>query len=334
MDVLSCLKEYFEQPNTVGGTAGTSHCDYDIFDCHDFSTLLFRESNEHRIHIIMIDPNKVLNTIEKAILAFKNTPGRSGRVLRLANTSEVLVVGDLHGRVDHLKKAFTLADLKANPKRTLIVQELIHGTTIHADGSDNSHLVLDMVASLKCQFPNQVHYLLGNHELSQVTSRQISKNNIDLNQLFDQGVAFAYPAMVAQIKDAYKNLISVIPAMILLPNQVCISHSLPDKTKLESFDPKKLELVPEQESDLFPGGNVHSLVWGRDTSLENAENFLNKVRCKWLVTGHIPCNHGFDYTNSKQIILDAHFDNAAGYCRLPADQEITGEVFLKSGGLL
>jgi len=32
--------------------------------------------------------------------------------------------------------------------------------------------------------------------------------------------------------------------------------------------------------------------------------------------------------------LDAHFDNAAGYCRLPADQEITGEVFLKSGGLL
>ena len=109
---------------------------------------------------------------------------------------------------------------------------------------------------------------------------------------------------------------------------------MPDKTKLENFDPKKLEVVPEQESDLFPNGNVHSLVWGRDTSLENAENFLNKVHCKWLVTGHIPCNHGFDYTNSKQIILDAHFDNAAGYCRLPADQEITGEVFLKSGGLL
>jgi hypothetical protein len=282
----------------------------------------------------MIDPNKVLNTIEKAILAFKNTPGRSGRVLRLADTSEVIVVGDLHGRVDHLKKAFTLSDLKGNPSRTLIVQELIHGTSTYPDGSDNSHLVLDMVASLKCQFPRQVHYLLGNHELSQVTNRQISKNNIDLNQSFNLGIAYAYPGAADQIIEAYKKLISVIPAMIFLPNQVCISHSLPDKSRVGAFEVARLEMVPEQDSDLLPGGNLHSLVWGRDTSLENAENFLNKVNCKWLVTGHIPCYQGFDYTNSRQIILDAHFDNAAGYCRLPSDREVTSEVFLKSGGLL
>ncbi len=281
----------------------------------------------------MIDANKVLNTIEKAILAFKNTLGRSGRVVRIANASDVIVVGDLHGRVDHLKKAYQLADLKANPNRILIVQELIHGTTTHSDGSDNSHLVLDMVALLKCQFPNQIHYILGNHELSQVTNRKISKNNLDLNQSFDLGIAHAYPLAVDKIIAAYKQLISVIPAMIFLPNQVCISHSLPDRTKLEDFDVKRLEVLPEQEIDLIPGGNVHSLVWGRDTSLENATAFLNKVGAQWLVTGHIPCAQGYEYPNSRQIILDAHFDNA-GYCLLRADREITQGDFNTSGRLL
>ena len=281
----------------------------------------------------MIDASKVLYTIEKATQATQKYPYRQGRVLRIPDASDILVVGDLHGRMDLFKKAVQLADLKANPGRHLVIQELMHGTQTYEDGSDNSHLTVDMVALLKCQFPLRVHYLIGNHELSQATNRRVSKNGKDLNQLFDMGVAFAYPEHTDQFLEAYRKLVEELPALILLPNGVTISHSLPDSTKIDSFDVRKLEVLPTTNEETTPGGSLHSLLWGRDTSEHNAQAFLEKVRGKWLISGHIPVFQGVDFPNPRQIVLDAHLD-VGGYALIPGQREISPGEFHGLAGVL
>lgn len=281
----------------------------------------------------MIDANKVLYTIEKATLASKRYPCRQGRVLRIPDASDILIVGDLHGRVDQFKKAVQLADLKANPKRHLVLQELMHGNQTYEDGSDNSHRIVEMAALLLCQFPLQVHYMIGNHELSQVTNRRITKNGQDLNRSFDLGVAYAYPESVEKMLAAYKDMVAELPALIFLPNGVTICHTIPDAAKMDAFDAKMLEKIPTPLEETIPGGSLHSILWGRDVSEANANAFLNKVRGKWLVTGHIPLKKGFEFPSPRQVILDAHF-NKAGYFLISGQKELTQEEFISGAGIL
>ena len=51
----------------------------------------------------MPDPRKMLITLRQAILAFRSTPGRSGRVVRLPAGAEVMVVGDGQNDVTALR---------------------------------------------------------------------------------------------------------------------------------------------------------------------------------------------------------------------------------------
>lgn len=276
----------------------------------------------------MPDPQRLLRTIRQATLAFRATPGRRGRVVTLANADDVFVVGDLHGNVANFRDLLQKADLARNPRRHLVVQELIHGPYRYPDGGDQSHRLVDLVAALKGQYPDRVHYLLGNHELSQATNRMIGKGDEDYNEVFLRGVHTAYGTMGADVWAAYWELFSACPLAVRTANRVFISHSLPPASKLEAFDPAHLERDIPEEADLLPGGSVHSIVWGRDTRPENVAAFLAKVDADWLITGHISCDRGFTFPNDRQVILDALGPNA-GYCLLPATRTLTQEELIQ-----
>src|SRR5438874_11706856 len=126
----------------------------------------------------MPDPTRLLNTLSQATQLFKETPGSNGRVVALNDAADVLVAGDLHGNVDNFRRILQKAELAKNPNRHLVLQEVIHGPFRYPAGGDKSHQLLDLIAALKCQFPANVHFLVGNHELSQGTRRRIAKNDI------------------------------------------------------------------------------------------------------------------------------------------------------------
>src|SRR5438128_1385887 len=135
----------------------------------------------------MPDPVRLLNTIKKATDCFRRTPGRTGRLIELTDVEDVLIAGDLHGHVGNFRKLLDAADLANHPKRHFVVQELIHGSLPCTEPSvDQSHRLVDLTCATKCLYPKQVHYLLGNHELSQWTDRSIMKNDQNLNSLFQQ----------------------------------------------------------------------------------------------------------------------------------------------------
>jgi hypothetical protein len=83
-----------------------------------------------------------------------------------------------------------------------------------------------------------------------------------------------------------------------------------------------LEREDWEQADLLPRGAVHSLVWGRDVRPENAAAFLGKVDADLLITGHIPCERGFDVPNDRQVILDS-LGTPACYCLFPADRPLS-----------
>src|SRR5262249_51270896 len=161
-------------------------------------------------------------------------------------------------------------------------------------GADRSHQLVDLLAALKCQFPRQVHFLLGNHELSQVTRRRIAKGERDFNQSFLDGVRVAYGIRAEEVYAHYEQLFAIVPLAVRTSNRIFLSHSLPPAARLPAFDAAALEREPSAEADLLPGGSIHTLVWGRDTSAAAAAGFLKRVNADWLVTGHIPCEGGFD----------------------------------------
>src|SRR5262249_35549146 len=154
---------------------------------------------------------------------------------------------------------------------------------------DSSHLLVDLLAALLCQFPGRVHFLIGNHELAQATDRPIFKGDVTHNDLFWEGVWASYGERAAEVYAAYLELFAVTPLVVRSPNRVFVSHSLPPPKWLDAFDLADLERDETDAAALVPGGSVYALVWGRDTSPDHARAFLAKVDADLLVTGHIPC---------------------------------------------
>jgi hypothetical protein len=270
----------------------------------------------------MPDPDRLLTTLRRAIQAFRNTPGRSGRLIRLHDCAEVLVAGDLHGNVANFQRLLERARLSAHPRRHLVLQEVIHGPHRYAHGGDKSHQMVDLVAALKCQFPRQVHMLLGNHELAQWTGQKVAKEEFDLNAIFRVGVDSAYGSRADEVYTAYLDLFAVVPLAIRTPNRVFLSHSLPTAARLAAFDPAVLERDTHEPSDLKTGGRVHALLWGRDTTPANVAGFLRKVDADLLISGHIPCDNGFEAPNDRQLILDS-LASPACFCLFPTDRPLT-----------
>ena len=275
----------------------------------------------------MPDPSRLLNTIARAIDALRATPGRCGWLVELTDASDVIVAGDLHGHIANFQTVYKAADLANHRRRHLVLQEVVHSKFRYPLGGDKSHQLLDLFSALKNQFPSRVHLLMGNHELAQWTGNPIMKGDEDLNALFSSGIAEAYGNRAAEIESAYQQLFSALPLAIRLPNRVFLCHSLPAAQYAERFDLSILETDEPPNEAWQPKGILYALLWGRDCSKANAELFLNKVNCDWLITGHIPCDAGFATPNERQLIVDCSTSPAA-YAVVPADRPLTRDEFL------
>lgn len=277
----------------------------------------------------MPQPDRLLATLERAVRAFRATPGRAGRLVRLPAGAEVCVVGDLHGNIENFRRLLQRADLAAQPQRHLVFQEVIHGASRYPGGGDRSHQLVDLLAALKCQYPERVHFLLGNHELAQWHRLSVIKDDIDQTQAFLAGVLHAYGAWSEAILAAYDALFDAAGLAVRTANRVFVSHSLPAAKYLPDFRPEALESEAPNPTEWQAGGSLYALVWGRDVRLGTVETFLAKVDADWLLTGHIPCDEGYRAPNARQIILDA-LGTPACACLFRTDRPVT-QADLRAG---
>ena len=98
--------------------------------------------------------------------------------------------------------------------------------------------------------------------------------------------------------------------------------SLPAARFLPLFDPARLERDVYADEDLQPGGSLHSLLWGRDTSADAVGSFLRKMGADLMVSGHIAWHDGFAAPNDRQVIGDCA-ETPAGFVLFPTDRKLT-----------
>jgi hypothetical protein len=282
----------------------------------------------------MPDPQKILSTVRRAAILSRATRGRKGSVVSLDDAEEVMVVGDLHGRLETLRQVLEHADLPGHPRRHLVLQEMVHGPYSYpGDRGDRSHQMLDVAAALKCQFPDRLHLILGNHELSELTGRPIAKDGVYLNSLFRLGVETAYGPAASEILGAYKELFAAMPLAVRTPNRVFICHTVPDGYDLDRLDLDILRTGVWPPEALKRHGTVYALTWGRDTSPETADRFAAMVDADLFITGHQPCDEGFLKANHRQLILDAT-DPHPAYCLFNTQEPVTLDSLVEGVRLL
>ena len=249
---------------------------------------------------------KILATYDAAAEANLRTPSRAGNVVVLTPefADEVMITGDLHGNRPNFETICRLADLDTHPRRHLVLQEVCHGgPTYQSNGGCMSHTMLEDVARLITQHPGRVHFILGNHELAELTDYPIQKNKKMLNLVFRLGLQAKFGSETPRVREAYFPFLRSCPLGVSLPGGVFISHSIPETVDSLPFD-QSIFTRPIKPEDFHERDGVFDLVWGRDYSQENAQAFARLVGAKVLINGHEPCPEGFSTPNDTQIIID------------------------------
>ena len=238
-----------------------------------------------------------------------------------------MITGDLHGHRRNFNLIKKIARLDRRPRRHLILQEVCHGgPTYPQNGGCMSHTMLEDVAKLKIQFPDRVHFILGNHELAELIDYPIQKNRQMLNLLFRLGLQQMYGPAADKVRESFFPFFRSCPLAVRLPGGIFISHSVPENVDSQEFD-KTIFTRELEEADYLGRKAVFQLVWGRDYRAENARAFAELVDAKVLISGHEPCPEGYNAPNESQIIIDCCAENAS-YTILPIGEELDHAAIL------
>ena len=276
----------------------------------------------------MSDGAKASEVILEAARLNREDPLLIGSLLVFPNYGQVVLTGDLHGHRRNLEKMQRFCDLERFGARHVVLHEIIHEDVEAFAAHDNSHAVLLQAARWKCEFPDQVHFLLANHELAQVNRHEITKNGRVVTLSFEEGVFDVYGKDGRLVLGAIDTFIRSLPLAGRTPNRVFLSHSLPSPRDLPTFDATVLSRVPT-EADLGDNGSARALVWGRYHS-EPALNVMCKLfDADFFVCGHQPQETGYDIVHDRMVIL-ASDHNHGVFLPLDLNKPVTIERLISS----
>ena len=238
-------------------------------------------------------------------------PLRKGQHLEFNSPGEVIMTGDLHGHERNFDKIVRFAGLAENPKRHLILHELLHEAQACPEGCFSFRL-LERALRLQKAFPRRVHLLLGNHALCQVFDKPVARDGGDAVEFLRAGLEKVYGEFTGQVCQAMHEFLLSEPLAARLPNRIMLSHSLPSPAKMSGFDPQVLYKSRLDDADLQSGGSAYVMLWGRHHKLEHLAELGRDWDVDLFVVGHQPQEMGFSVPNSREIILSS--DNSHGCC--------------------
>src|SRR4051812_19599460 len=219
--------------------------------------------------------DQVVETLGAASDENRMEPLRQDQVVHLPVDGELWMTGDLHDHRRNFEKLVLAADLGNNPQRHLVLHELIHGDHYDASGAEESWVTLYRVAELKCDFPEQVHFLLANHDLAQIHGRGIMKAGLSVCEAFTKGIKKAFEGQHNVVNAAVTEILLSLPLAVRAPKGVFCCHSLPTDAQLEAFDFSIFDR-PLAGPDYAPrAGPVYQLIWGRNMSAATADAFAD-----------------------------------------------------------
>ena len=248
------------------------------------------------------DAAQAVETYLAAAQHNREDPLLDGSLLVFPKYGQVVMTGDLHGHRRNFQKLQRFCDLQAFGARHVLLHEIIHEEPESLDAVDASHRLFLETAAWKCAFPDQVHLLLSNHELSQIYAREITKNGRVVTKDFSAGVAEDYGPRADDVLSALYAFIRSFPLAGRTVNRVFLSHSLPGPKDLPAFDSTVLKRVPTT-ADLSDGGSAHSVVWGRYHAETDLMTLRELLDVDYFLCGHQPQEMGFSVIHDRMVIL-------------------------------
>lgn len=264
------------------------------------------------IPVDLRDPIAVIELFERAAEALRASPVRQHCVVRLPAQpgSRLLATGDLHDNPIHLRKIIRLATLEQSPDHHVVLHEIIHGEHL-VNGMDFSHRMLARVAELALRYPAQVHPVLANHELSQMTGKGVSKGAGNSVELFNDGLDFVFGDEAGEVSDAIKIFIAAMPIALLTESGVCCAHSLPAPHMMSKFDLDLFERDLTEDDYRSPAGAAYLMVWGRDHDAAQLESLASHWGVKFFCLGHEHVETGIEMKGPRLIVLNSDHERAA-----------------------
>lgn len=275
-----------------------------------------------------ISADAVIETFNTATEENQVSPMRAGQVVTLPAEGEVWMTGDLHDHRRNLDKLIRAADLGNHPERHLILHELIHGDHYDTNGAEDSYITLARAAELKCDFPAQVHFMLANHDLSQILGEGISKAGVSVCEAFNKAIKRDFPDRRGPVQAAITEFLLSFPLAVRCPgNGLFFCHSLPTDDQVDSFDYGVFDRALTGPDYAKRTGPVYQLIWGRNFTPATVSVFADKVGAKMLVTGHQPQDMGYGINGDTHLILASdHNQGVFLPIDLGAEYDMTGLV--------
>ena len=254
--------------------------------------------------------NHVLDLLMSAAHQAAGNPLRNGQLLHLPAEGELMISGDLHNHRRNFERIVALAALDAFGQRHVVLQELIHGGALGAQGEDNSlDLVLDAIA-WSMEFPGRVHFILSNHDWAQIFGMPILKDGYDLTERFNRALAVNFGGRAAEVARAFRQFVLSLPLACITINGILVSHSLPGPADMAHFDASILTrpLVP---GDYARMASVYRMIWGRHQSAAVVQELSRVWFSDIFICGHQPREEGFGEIAERIFLIDSSHNHGA-----------------------
>jgi len=241
--------------------------------------------------------------IRQAAEMNRKDPRREGNTVRLSGTAHVIVAGDIHGSRANFAKIVGHAALASDPQRHLVLQEIIHGPVDPASGQDRSIELLMRAARLKCAHERQVLFVLGNHDLAQITGAEIVKDGRSYCKGFTEGIRYSFgEAEADETIAAVDDFLRSLPLAIVCDNGVLIAHSVPSAGRMRAAGTEILRR-PAGPEDLKRGGCVYEWTWGRGHTPEQLDELAAAIGASFFILGHQQVSGGLQIISPRAIAL-------------------------------
>lgn len=249
----------------------------------------------------VLDPE---SQIKHFIAAIQKGKYQQKAIVDLSNSGkEIILVGDLHGRKDNLIKILNTQDNLAKIKRGDAVLVIL-GDAVHSETDlremDTSVDIMRFIMDLKIQNPDNVYYVLGNHDY---LSNLFTKGNVY------QGLEYK-KKLIDLFGEAYisyyEDFIKASPLMALGEGFVA-AHAGPVMGEVTLDEIREVDVSNEHDPI------VRNMEWGRYPSYKMADvkNFLSQLRRDndYFIVAHSPKRDGrwnWHIEDKHYIIFAAH----------------------------
>jgi hypothetical protein len=253
-------------------------------------------------------------------------PRRNGNVVGIAAGCEVIAAGDVHGHQANLDRIIACAELPNHEGRRLVLQEILHALPDSQGhtGHDHSVEVLLQAVRLKIAHPEQVIFLLGNHDIAQRLGNEITKRGRGVCRQFVAGVRDAVgEAGAAEVLEAIEAFLLSMPIAARTPGGVLMCHTLPTPRRM-GLAGESIPDGPYDDKALRRGGRVYEWTWGRKQTPEQVEHLAERLGVGFFILGHRHIDSAYEMIGEKAIILTAEHDRGC-LLRFSSDAALTAE---------